>query len=119
MVAGAISFMVGSKRIYLVPSLNCKYGIINLSLSRILSTEKLLIIVITLAHNTIAKINTINHKNAPKIFPTFDLFFTVIILYKFTMRSQTPRKVKSPKKITENVCNNIFVVVGSNPTLES
>jgi len=75
--------------------------------------------VITLAHNTIAKIKTKNQNNTPKIFPTFDLFFTVMILYKFTTRSQIPRKVKSPKKMTENVCSKIFVVFGSNPTLES
>lgn len=35
------------------------------------------------------------------------------------MRSPIPRKVKRPKNNTENVCNKVFVVFGSNPTLES
>ena len=80
MVAGAISFRSAVVWIFFVPSLSWIYGMIRLLLSSMLSTEKFLTRVITLAHSTIAKMKIRNPKNVPKIYAVLDLFLTVINL---------------------------------------
>jgi hypothetical protein len=66
-----------------------------------------------------AKIKSKNQNKDPKAYLIFGLFFTVMSLYKLTISRPIPRKVNSPKNNTENVCNNVLVVFGSNQTLES
>ena len=88
---------------------------INLSLSRIFSTEIPLTEEIVFAHNARATIKRRNPPTAPNPNPSFDTFFAVISLYKFTTNSPIPTKVRSQKNTVENTWSKVFVVVGSIP----
>lgn len=73
----------------------------------------------TLVPITIAKRNNKNPQNDPNTYLILDIFLLVIILYRLATRNPIPKNVSNPKNRIENVCNNVLVVAGSNPTVDN